>query len=98
MFLTQFFEFRYGFPGFLKIIMKSSHSPVFEPAVAVHFDAVIYGHTHAVDIRTVPHASGSGQTLILNSGEACGWLHDRATAALLDLETLDCEIVEFDPR
>jgi uncharacterized protein len=61
------------------------------------FDVVVYGHTHAVDLRTVPHSSGSGQTLIVNPGEACGWLHDRTIAALLDPETLDCQIVEFDP-
>ncbi|GIX08189.1 MAG: phosphoesterase [Candidatus Poribacteria bacterium] len=52
------------------------------------FDVVIYGHTHQVDLRTEP-------CLILNPGEACGWLSGRRTVALLDLETLKAEIVEL---
>jgi len=58
------------------------------------FDALIYGHTHALDIRTLPHAAGDGQTLIINPGEGGGWLHDRATAVLLDLDTMKHEVVE----
>lgn len=58
------------------------------------FDAVIYGHTHAVDKRVLPWADGNGQTLVLNPGEACGWMHDHATAALLDLDTMLAEVFE----
>lgn len=58
------------------------------------FDAVVYGHTHAVDLRTVPHASGTGETLIVNPGEGGGWVHDRATAVILDLETMSYELLD----
>jgi hypothetical protein len=58
------------------------------------FDAVIYGHTHGVEVRAVPWASGNGHTLILNPGEACGWMNDHATAALLDLDTMQADIFE----
>jgi putative phosphoesterase len=53
------------------------------------FDVVIYGHTHRLDIRRV------NGTLILNPGEACGCATERKTAAILDLQTLDVEVVEL---
>lgn len=51
-------------------------------------DIVITGHTHQV-VNEV-----KGGKLFLNPGECCGWLTDRCTIALLDLETLKAEIVE----
>ena len=72
------------------------HEPTVLDAVgrSGDFDAVVYGHTHVLDIRTIPHAAGTGQTLVINPGEACGWLHDQATAVLLDLESLAHEVIE----
>jgi len=32
--------------------------------------------------------------LYLNPGECCGWVNDRCTVAVLDLETLAADIVE----
>jgi putative phosphoesterase len=51
-------------------------------------DVIIYGHTHEIDIR-------KGETLIINPGEAGGWVTGRATVALLDLTTMDVEIEEI---
>lgn len=51
-------------------------------------DVIIYGHTHEIDIR-------KGKTLIINPGEGGGWLTGRATAALLDLTTMDVTIKEI---
>ena len=52
-------------------------------------DVIIYGHTHDVDIR-------EGETVIINPGEAGGWLRGRSTVALLDLATMDVAIEEID--
>jgi len=54
-------------------------------------DVIITGHTHKVvnDRR-------AGR-LILNPGECCGWLSGRCTAAILDLDTLTAEIIEWAP-
>lgn len=52
-------------------------------------DVIIYGHTHDVDIR-------KGETLIINPGEAGGWLRGRATVALLDLATMEVTIEEIE--
>ena len=72
------------------------HEPAALDALARsgEYDAVLYGHTHALDLRTVPHAQGNGASLIINPGEGCGWLHDRATAVLLDLDTMRHEVIE----
>ena len=51
-------------------------------------DVVITGHTHEV-----VNESRKGK-LYLNPGECCGWVHDRCTVALLDLKTLEAQIVD----
>lgn len=54
------------------------------------FDIVIYGHTHKLDVRRI------GETLIVNPGALSGYLVDRATYAIIDLDTLEVEIVEVE--
>jgi len=72
------------------------HEPAALDALARsgEYDALIYGHTHALDLRAVPRAQGDGTTLIINPGEGCGWLHDRATAVLLDLDSMTYDLIE----
>lgn len=41
-------------------------------------DYVFYGHTHAIDVRD------EGKPIIVNPGEAGGWLSGRCTAAIVD--------------
>jgi predicted phosphodiesterase len=38
-----------------------------------------------------------GDTLIVNPGEACGWLFGTPSAAILDLETKQVEFLSLDP-
>ncbi|MEM4790806.1 MAG: metallophosphoesterase [Thermofilum sp.] len=52
------------------------------------FSIVVYGHTHKLDVRRV------GETLVVNPGTLSGYLADKATYALVDLDTLEVEIVE----
>jgi predicted phosphodiesterase len=37
-----------------------------------------------------------GETLIINPGEACGWVYGSPTAAILDLETKHVEFIKLD--
>ncbi len=53
------------------------------------YDAVLYGHTHQVDVRRI------GRTLVLNPGTACGCLAERKTVAILDTEKMEAEIIEI---
>jgi len=53
-------------------------------------DVVIYGHTHRSEVQQ------QGDTLYINPGECGGWITGRHTAAVLDLDTLDCRVVEVE--
>ncbi|MFA6450829.1 MAG: metallophosphoesterase [bacterium] len=55
-------------------------------------DVVLFGHTHEIVIR--PGKQGGGP-LVLNPGEGCGYLNNRATVAALDTETLEVELIEL---
>lgn len=57
-------------------------------AASAGVDVIIYGHTHEVDVR-------KGSPLIINPGEAGGWLRDRFTIAILDVETMAVEVREI---
>lgn len=52
-------------------------------------DIVVHGCTHREEMKT------RGETLIVNPGEACGWLHGSPTAAILDLDTRQVEIIKL---
>jgi hypothetical protein len=58
------------------------------PADVAPADVIITGHTHEV-VNEVRDGK-----LYLNPGECCGWVKDRCTVALLDLEKLKADIVE----
>jgi len=64
-----------------------THYPeIAEPlARAGDHDLVVYGHTHEIDLRRE-------KSLLLNPGEAGGWLTGRCTVAVVELESLEVEI------
>lgn len=51
------------------------------------YDVVVYGHTHDADVRKV------GKTLVVNPGEACGYLTGKRSIAVLDTEKLEVELI-----
>ena len=51
---------------------------------------VVTGHTHQ------RRASRRDETLIVNPGEACGWLYGVPSAAILDLDTMQVEFITLD--
>ncbi len=53
---------------------------------------VVHGCSHRPEVRQ------RGGTLVVNPGEACGWLTGTCTAAVLDLDTLQVERIALDPR
>jgi uncharacterized protein len=52
-------------------------------------DLVIFGHTHRAEIRQ------ERNMLLVNPGETYGWLHGRATAAVVNLATLTVELIDL---
>ncbi len=66
------------------------HEPYALEALVVsgRYDVIVYGHTHRAELR-------SGSPLVINPGEACGWLTGQATCVVLDLRTLQAELVHL---
>lgn len=50
---------------------------------------VVHGFTHREEMKE------RGDTLIVNPGEACGWLHGSPSAAILDLDTKAVEFIKL---
>jgi putative phosphoesterase len=70
-----------------KIIVMHEHNIIDALAASGHYDLVIYGHTHEAEIRRFSN------TLIINPGEASGWLYGKSTVAVADLSEMTAEIV-----
>ena len=75
-----------------RILMVHELSEANERSIEAH-DIVLHGCTHRADVAE------RGTTLLVNPGEACGWLHGVPTAAILDLESRRVEPVQLsDPQ
>ena len=70
-----------------RVFMTHTQHFVDEAVESGRYDLVVYGHTHQQDIRRV------GKTLVVNPGEATDWLTGTGHAVILDLETMDYEVV-----
>jgi len=77
--------FLFEFSG-KKFLVVHRHERLADHLAGHSPDFLIYGHTHRPDVRR------TGNTLIINPGEACGWLSGRSTAGALDLESGEVEI------
>ncbi|MDI6740692.1 MAG: metallophosphoesterase [Candidatus Edwardsbacteria bacterium] len=65
-----------------------------------NYDLIIYGHTHEL----VTHEEGTpacrnilrrAGTLVINPGEACGYLSGKATCAVVNLEDISGRVIEL---
>jgi putative phosphoesterase len=72
-----------------RIVVMHEHLVADALADSGHFDLVVYGHTHLPEIRKVKN------TLLVNPGEVSTYLYGRSTVALVDLNTMEGEIVEL---
>lgn len=70
-----------------KIALMHEPQMIEELALSGNFDLIVYGHMHEVDIREI------NNTLIINPGEACGWLYGKATLVIVDLKNLIPEVI-----
>jgi len=55
-----------------------------------YYDVVVHGHTHRAEIYSV------GKTVVVNPGEACGYLTGRSTAAILYVGERRTEILNLE--
>lgn len=56
------------------------------------FDLVLFGHTHRPLVMKVGHV------LVVNPGEACGYMSGRPTCAVVDLDGLEARILDIPVR
>ncbi len=86
--LGDFGDLEFG--GYRVALIHGVVQPIVEAlAASGRYRVVVRGHLHK------PEAVKIGQTLIVNPGEACGYLTGKRTIAILDLETLKVEHIEF---
>jgi len=71
-----------------RIMLVHDIGDVQKRSVASH-DIVVHGSTHQQEMKT------RGDTLIVNPGEACGWLYGTPSAAVLDLDTKQVEFLSL---
>ncbi|MBN1594166.1 MAG: metallophosphoesterase [Candidatus Coatesbacteria bacterium] len=66
------------------------HQPDFIESVSRSrdYDVVIHGHTHKMRVD-------NREALLINPGECCGYLTNRASVVILDLNTMNVEVLEL---
>jgi putative phosphoesterase len=82
---TEIYESPHSFEvGGKRVLLVHDIGEVRSRSVESH-DYVIHGCSHLQVQKKV------GKTLLVNPGEACGWIHGKCTAAILDLDTGEVE-------
>jgi putative phosphoesterase len=82
---TEIYESPHSFDvGGKRILLVHDLAEITGRSIESH-DYVIHGSSHLQSQKKV------GSTLVINPGEACGWLHGKCTAAILDTDTGDVE-------
>jgi len=73
------------------------HFPNYAEALALtgKWDLICCGHNHRCKIESIPHAAGSGATLVVNPGSASGMGRIQPTYALGELESMKFEIIKI---
>ncbi len=74
--------------GGVRVAMHHEPEPVEALAASGLYDLVVYGHTHAVDLRRAE--SGCW---IVNPGEGCGWLTGTCTCVVFDVAAREPRLV-----
>lgn len=87
---TELFESPHSFEmSERRILLVHDIGEVQQRSIEGH-DIVVHGATHQQEIKH------RGDTLIVNPGEACGWLYGRPSAAILDLAARKVEMINLD--
>jgi len=71
-----------------QILLVHDLGDVQKRSIKAH-SVVVHGFTHQQSLKT------QGDTLLVNPGEACGWMHGTPGAALLDLDSKQVEFLNL---
>ena len=72
-----------------RILLVHDIGEVHQRSLAAHH-YVVHGCVHQVEMKE------RGESLLINPGEACGWVYGSPTAAVLDLQSRAVEILKLD--
>jgi putative phosphoesterase len=82
---TEIYESPHSFDvGGKRVLIVHDIAEVNARSIESH-DFVIHGSSHLQSERKV------GNTIVINPGEACGWIHGKCTAGILDTDTGEVE-------
>jgi uncharacterized protein len=85
----ELFESPHSFElGGKSILLVHDIGDVHQRSVDRH-DIIVHGMTHVSEMKS------RGDSLVVNPGEACGWLHGAPSAAILDLHTRQVEFIKL---
>ena len=88
---TELFDSPHSFEiGGQRLLLIHDIADVQQRSIEAHA-IVVHGGTHKQEMKT------RGETLIVNPGEACGWLYGAPSAAIMDLDTKKVEFLTLDP-
>jgi len=81
----ELFESPHSFDiGGKRILLVHDLADIPDRSIESH-DIVVHGHLHKQEMKE------RGNTLIVNPGEACGWVNGTPSAAILDFDTRQVE-------
>ena len=75
--------------GGRRILLVHDLGEVAERSLESH-EFIVHGFTHTQEVRELDTGP-----IIVNPGEACGWLHGTPAAAVLDLETKNIDFISL---
>jgi predicted phosphodiesterase len=83
----ELFESPHSFEiGGRRILLVHDLADIPERSIESH-EIVVHGHLHRQEMKH------RGDTLLVNPGESCGWVHGTPSAAILDLDTRGVEFL-----
>lgn len=86
---AELFESPHSFDlGGKSVLLVHDLSDVHQRSVDGH-QVIVHGFTHMSEMKT------RGDSLLVNPGEGCGWLHGSPSAAILDLDTMQVEFLKL---
>jgi putative phosphoesterase len=74
--------------GGVRILLVHDIGDMPETSMHTH-NIVVHGSTHLQEMKT------RGDTLLVNPGEACGWIYGSPCAAFLDIDTMRVEFIKL---
>jgi len=78
--------FRFSHGG-LRFLVSHLEGPVEKHVAAASSDVIVFGHTHK------PLSEKRDGIVVINPGEAGGWLHGKGTVALFDPQSMTADII-----